>query len=397
MDIRLALAYGLSFMTLFATVFFLLVYLENHGRVRETPKPPKKLPSLTIIIPAYNEEDGIAHTIQSALDARYPGGTKNIIVVDDGSNDKTAAIAAGFAKKHKNVALMRQKNAGKARALNNALSKTKTELVATLDADSFMEKDALLHMVGYFSDKKVAAVTPLMKVHEPKNVLEKLQRVEYLLTVFSRKLQSFIHSVTVTPGPLSVFRRSVFDEVGGYDEGNILEDQEMAYRIQGKQYHIASSLDAIVYTRVPNTLKALVNQRVRWHRGGIRNIIKHSYLLSPKYGDFGLLVMPLAILSIFAVFIVFLLGVYAVLSGTVGELFAYGLENIYLGLTPLHVLGVLIFLATVAWAYIGIRQMQGERLSTPTLALYLLIYTPLITYFWLVTAFREIKREKLRW
>ncbi|MBI4361006.1 glycosyltransferase family 2 protein [Candidatus Micrarchaeota archaeon] len=397
MEIRLLLAYGLSFLTLFATVFFILVYLENRERVRESPKPPKKLPSLTIIIPAYNEEDGLAQTIQSVLDVDYKKGVKNIIVVDDGSKDRTPMIARPFAEKHKNVTLIRQKNAGKARALNNALSKTKTELVATLDADSFIQKDALLHMVGYFSDPKVAAVTPLMKVYQPKTVLEKLQRVEYLLTVFSRKLQSFIHSVTVTPGPLSMFRRNVFDEVGGYDEGNILEDQEMAYRIQGHQYQIASSLDAVVYTRVPKTLNALVNQRVRWHRGGIRNIIKHWYLVSPKYGDFGLLVMPLAILSIFAVFIVFLLMLYAVFSGTVGELFAYGLENIYLGLTPLHVLGVLIFTATVAWAYLGIRQMQGERLSTPVLALYLLIYTPLITFFWLVTAFRELRREKLKW
>jgi cellulose synthase/poly-beta-1,6-N-acetylglucosamine synthase-like glycosyltransferase len=228
-------------------------------------------------------------------------------------------------------------------------------------------------------------------------VIEKFQRIEYLLTVFSRKLQSFIHSVNVTPGPLSLFRRSIFNKVGGYDEHNILEDQEMAMRIQGHQYEIASSLDAIVYTRVPDNFSDLISQRVRWHRGGVRNILKHHYLVSPKYGDFGILVMPLAILSIFMVFVVLALATFTILTGAFGELFRFGLDKLYIGITPLHVLSLIIFIATVSWAYLGIRQIKGEHLSAPFLALYLIVYTPLITLFWVVTAIKEIRREKLKW
>ncbi|MBI5036128.1 glycosyltransferase family 2 protein [Candidatus Micrarchaeota archaeon] len=392
--IKALLEYGLAFLTLFATIFFLIVFLENYKRVKESPKPPKKLPSITIIIPAYNEEKTIAATIRSAIEAKYASGKKKIIVVDDGSTDGTLKVAKGFSNK---VKVLHQKNGGKASALNNALGHVDTELVATLDSDSFMTKDALLKLVGYFKDGEVGAVASLMKVYEPKNLLEKFQRVEYLLTVFSRKLLSFINAINVTPGPLSVFRRSVFDKVGGYDESNILEDQEMAMRIQANQYKIASSMDAVVYTVVPKTLGALIRQRVRWHRGGIRNILKHYYLVSPKYGDFGVIVMPLAIISIFALFLVFGLAAYSLLSGSANALLEYGLKSVYLGLTPLHVLSALIFIATITWTLIGLKQLKGEVLSLPFLILYLVLYAPLITLFWMVTAFRELKREKLRW
>jgi len=395
LDLKSILEYGLAFVTLFATVFFLLVFLENKDRVRESPRPPKKLPSLTILIPAYNEEETIAATIESALTAKWPGARKKVIVIDDGSNDATLKIAKTYAKK--GVLVLHQQNAGKGRALNHGLEHADTEYVATMDSDSYMEKDALLKLVGYFEDEKVAAVTPLMKVWEPKNTLQKFQRIEYLLTVFSRKLLSFINGINVTPGPLSMFRKSVFEHVGGYDERNILEDQEMAMRIQAHQYKIASSMDAVVYTAVPKSLGDLIRQRVRWHRGGIRNILKHHYLVSPKYGDFGVLVMPLAILSIFSLFIVFGLALYSLLSGAPNLLLTYGLEGLLFGLKPLHVLSAIILVSSIVWCYVGIRQLQGETLSAPFLALYLVLYAPLITLFWIVTAVKEVKREKLRW
>ncbi len=395
MDLKTILEYGLAFVTLFATVFFLLVFLENKDRVRESPRPPKKIPSLTILIPAYNEEDTIAATIESALHAKWPGARKKIIVIDDGSKDHTLKIAKSYSKK--GVLVLHQPNGGKGRALNHGLKHADTEMVATMDSDSYMEKDALLKLVGYFADPHVGAVTPLMKVWEPKNTLQKFQRIEYLLTVFSRKLLSFINGINVTPGPLSMFRKSVFDHVGGYDERNILEDQEMAMRIQAHQYTIASSMDAVVYTAVPTSLSDLINQRVRWHRGGIRNILKHHYLVSPKYGDFGILVMPLAILSIFSLFIVFGLALYSLLSGAPNLLLAYGVDGLLFGLKPLHVLSVIILVSSIVWCYVGIRQLQGETLSAPFLALYLVLYAPLITLFWLVTAVKEIKGEKLRW
>ena len=388
--------YGLAFITLYVTVFFLLVFLENRNEVRKEPEPPKVLPKITVLIPAYNEEECIAGTIESVLNAGYPKGKMEIIVINDGSTDNTLKIARKYEKY--GVKIIDKKNSGKAASLNVALKMAKGELIATLDSDSYAEKGAFQKMLGYFNDEKVGAVTSVMKVHEPKNTLQKLQSIEYLVTVFGRKILSFLDSINVTPGPLSIIRKSVFDKIGGYDENNILEDQELAMRMQSYHYKIESSMSAVVYTEVPTTLGALIKQRIRWQRGGIRNILKHHYLVSPKYGDFGVFVMPVAILSILLVFAVFALSVLSLLaSNPVSDVLAHGMDAIFFGFSGLQMLAVFILITTITWAVLGIRQIQGERISAPFLLLYLLLYAPLITVFWIATAVKEIKREKLRW
>ncbi|MEK6923779.1 MAG: glycosyltransferase [Candidatus Micrarchaeota archaeon] len=391
MDLAVAFEYGLAFLTIFVTVFFLLVLLENRGELNRRLALPRRLPLVSIIIPAFNEEESIEATIESALAADYP--RKQIIVVDDGSTDGTLRIARRFARC--GVLVLHQPNRGKGAALNLGLGHARGELVATLDSDSFLEKDSLRKMLPFFSNPRVGAVTSVMKVHEPRTPLQRLQRLEYLVTVFNRRLLSFINAINVTPGPLSMFRRKVFDKVGRYDERNILEDQEMALRIQAADYEIASSMDAVVYTRVPSTLQQLTRQRVRWHRGGIRNMLKHYYLVNPRYGDFGLFVMPLGIFSVFALFAVFAVAISALLSGS--PFLQYGLDAVFYSLTPLHFLSAIIFVGTVGWAYVGVKSIEGEGVNPVELMAYVLLYAPLITLFWVVTVFKELKREKLRW
>ena len=394
-DVRSVFEYGLAFFTIFLTVFFLLLFFVNRGGIARSPKPPKKLPTLTILIPAYNEEETIAKTIESVLEADYAPGRKKVIVIDDGSSDGTLEVAGKYARK--GVLVLHQANKGKAAALNYGLEHVKTELVASMDADSFIEKDALMKIVGFFSDPEVGAVTSVLKVWQPKSALEKLQRLEYLSMTFVRRLLSSINSINVTPGPLSMFRKKVFDEVGGFDVDNILEDQEIAYRIQAHNYKIESSMDAVVHTVVPASISALARQRVRWQRGGLRNIIKYHYLVGPRYGDFGMLIMPLAIFSVFVVFMVLLYIAYSAVNNSLGDMFRYGLDALVLGVRPLNVLSLIIFLGSVVWVVIGMRQLKGEALSPFWLFTYLVVYAPLITLFWIATAVKEIKRERLKW
>jgi cellulose synthase/poly-beta-1,6-N-acetylglucosamine synthase-like glycosyltransferase len=389
------LEYGLAFLTIFTLVFFLVVFVQNRGSMHRTPEPPKKLPSLTILIPAFNERETIAKTLDACIAADYHGGRKEIIVIDDGSADGTFDEAGRY--EELGVRVLRQKNGGKAAALNHGLREADTELIATVDADSYPEKDALLKLVGYFVDKDVAAATSVMKVWEPRSALEKFQRLEYLLMVFSRRILAFIDAINVTPGPLSMFRKSAVDAVGGYDEKSILEDQELAMRLQAHHYRICASMDAVVHTVVPKTVGGLINQRVRWQRGGMRNILKHHYLVSPAYGDFGVLMMPLAIVSILVVFLVMAMTAYYTFTEGPASLFAHGLEGVYLGLRPIHILTLIVLVSSVAWVLIGMRQLKGESLSPFWLAGYLMLYAPVLTFFWLVTAFRELRREKLKW
>lgn len=397
---RVLVDYGLSFLGIFVTTFMLLIYLQNARSARVDPAPLKKLPRLSVIIPAHNEEDTIKQTVDSVLRSSYPKSKLEVILVDDGSTDKTLELMRTRASRHsRTVKVIAKKQGGKGSALNAGLANARGELVATLDADSYVQPTALRQMTGFFRDGTVAAVTSVLKVTRPKNLLQEMQRIEYLVTVFSRRLLSYINSINVTPGPLSMFRAGVFKRVGGYDEKNILEDQEIAMRIQAHDYRIESSSKAVVYTNTPPTFSALMRQRVRWHRGGVRNIIKHYYLMGRRYGDFGLVIVPLSVFSVFATFLVLFLALSALASGSsaFASLFSQGLSALWIGVSPTHVLGALILLASFAWVYLGVTFHEGERVPAPSLLAYTFLYAPIISIFWVATAIKELKGEKLSW
>ncbi|MFH1210023.1 MAG: glycosyltransferase family 2 protein, partial [archaeon] len=193
----------------------------------------------------------------------------------------------------------KKENGGVASATNFAIKRTKTDLIAPLDADSFVTKEALKNMIGYFKDLKVFVVVPALVVYEPKGFIQNLQRVEYTLSVYLRKVFGLINSLTITPGPFSIFRRSFFEKHGYYDENNISQDMDIALRIQKQGYKIENSVNAVVYTVVPKTFKSLLYQRMRWYFGFITNMSRNKELFRPKFGYLGLLVLPSAFLAAF--------------------------------------------------------------------------------------------------
>ncbi len=398
MDPRIVFDYSLTFLGLFVTSFMILLFVQNLGRIKLDPAPLKRKPRLTVIIPAYNEEETIGQTVDSVIASDYPADKMEVILVDDGSADGTLSIMRSYSKRHPRlVKVIAKENGGKGTALNAALAVAKGDLIATLDSDSYVEPDALSKMTGFFRDGNTAAVTSVLKVAKPGNFLQQMQRVEYLVTVFSRRLLSYLNSVNVTPGPLSMFRAEVFEAVGGYDEHNILEDQEMALRIQAHNYRIESSMTAVVHTNTPQTFRALARQRIRWHRGGVRNMFKHYYLIGSRYGDFGMVIMPLGVFSILATFAVLLVVASRVLEFGLFSGLSYGLAGVWLGVSPLYILGAFIVASSLLWAYLGVSTHEGEAISPFHLLAYSFIYAPIITLFWLFTAFKELKGEKLSW
>ena len=238
---------------------------------------------MSIIVPAYNEEKYISKCLEMLLDIDYPRERLEIIVINDGSTDNTEREARKFEKY--GVKVYTQKNAGKGAALNHGLRIARGGFIVTMDADSYVLPGTLRQLLAFFrEDEKVMAVTPAIKIRPSKNLLVELQRIEYLMIIFSRKLLSFIDAVPVTPGPFSIFRASVFKEIGGFDENNLVEDQEIALRIQRHNYKIKSSVKAEVYTEPPDNLNDRLRQRIRWQRGGIRNYWKYKHMITPEYG-----------------------------------------------------------------------------------------------------------------
>jgi len=279
------------------TILFLLLFFTHEKKLFHRPKI-KKFPSVSIIIPAFNEEKVIEKTIKNVKKLVYPR-KKEIIVIDDGSTDKTYKIV----KRIKGIKIFRKKNGGKANALNFGLKRARGEIVVCVDADSYPEENALLKTIPFF-EKNVAAVTTSVFIKNPKNILEKLQEMEYIMIAWSRKILEYLDAIYVTPGPMSLYKRKVLLKVGGFDEKNLTEDIEIAWRLMKHKYKIKMVLDAKIYTNVPKNLKKWWHQRLRWNIGGLQTTFKYFNLfLNKEFKNIGMFLLPMSSISYVLTFV----------------------------------------------------------------------------------------------
>ncbi|MEK6979439.1 MAG: glycosyltransferase [Candidatus Micrarchaeota archaeon] len=388
--------YPVSFISIFVAVFFTLIYLKNFNRMEHKSKQAHGWePKITILIPAYNEENSIAACLDSVLASDYPREKMEILVLDDGSTDKTAEIAKRYSTH--GVIVCSKENTGKADSLNFGIKKSTGEIIATLDADSFISPYSIRRMLPLFEDETVGAVASAVKVKKAKNLLEEIQRIEYLFALFSRKVVSFIESVQVTPGPFSMFRRWIFDKVGDFDTKSLVEDQEIALRIQSHHYKIRCSLDADVFTEIPRTFLDLMKQRTRWQRGGFWNSLKYLKMINPKYGDLGMIILPFGVFGYLMLVIFLVLAVYYMFYGSpYQEALSY--DSYLLAFRELHVFGILMIGLAFLWLFYGMgRLFREQELHPVSIFLYIILYPMLITLFWFSAAYKELRGEGFSW
>ncbi|MDO8661103.1 MAG: glycosyltransferase family 2 protein, partial [Candidatus Woesearchaeota archaeon] len=293
--------WAVSFVSLWLTVLWLSVASFGQEVQRKLVKPSSKV---SIAIPVFNGENGITRTLESLKQLDYPQELLEIIVVDDGSSDKSVKVAKEFANKNKtmNIVILQNKlNQGKGASVNVALARASGVFFAEIDCDSHVAPDSLLLTLAQFTSARVGAVIPSIKVDNPKTVYEKLQRVEYILSDLVRQLMARMNTLFFTHGVLCVFRTDVLRKVGGFDgdRNNITEDLEIALRLRANHYTINMSPCSIGFTRVPWSFQKLWRQRVRWFRGFVYNHIKYRHLIAnPEYGLFGVFQLPLNVLSV---------------------------------------------------------------------------------------------------
>ncbi len=284
--IMLVVAFNALFLFNLFLYFMLYLNKKDFGVARK----PKNFPSIAVVVPVYNSLNTITKCLKSIKEMKYPKKVQ-IIVVDDCSTDGTREIL----EKTKGIILLKhEKNAGKAAALSTGIKKAGAKYIALIDSDSYPEKEALMKMMGYFWDKKIAAVTCLVLPDKKKTLLQKIQFLEYLLGFgLHNTLLSSIGSSYVVPGPLTIFRREVFDVVGSFEAGNLAEDMEFGLRMKKHGMNIANCHEALVLTDVPATIKNLFIQRDRWYRGAAFNFIRYRQLIfNKKNPDFGFFMMP---------------------------------------------------------------------------------------------------------
>ncbi|MBI4151390.1 glycosyltransferase family 2 protein [Candidatus Woesearchaeota archaeon] len=293
-SIVLWISYVLS---LYFAVFLLLVYFDKKTvfMKEKTETTLRSYPFVSILVPAYNEEKTIEKTLRSIQQIDYPHDHFEVFVINDGSTDRTEETIKTFIVDKPHFTLLSHPNRGKAASLNRALALAQGEFFACLDADSFVHPLTLRKMLASYQkedDPRVAIITPAMKVAEPKTVLQKIQWLEYLVMILFSRITATLHSLYVAPGPFSIYRTEIIRDLGGFDEKNITEDQEIAYRVQLQQYKIKQCFDGYVYTTAPAKLKPFYRQRRRWYLGSIACLHQYREMIANrKYGDFGVMQM----------------------------------------------------------------------------------------------------------
>jgi len=216
-----------------------------------------------------------------------------------------------------------EKHSGKANAINFGLKKAKYDIIVTLDADSELKEDALLQIVKPFSDENIVAVSGIVRAKDSKNPLVWFQDFEYILSSGWRFICNKIDGTYIFPG-FAAFRKDALEKIGGFSQDTFSEDFDIGLRLKKEGYKLAMS-KAVIYTRVPETFKGFVRQRVRWGRGTIQVMKKHyGIILNKKYGSVGLYGIPTQLYWYLHGFIYIPILFYQVFSGYFKSFLAYG-------------------------------------------------------------------------
>lgn len=405
--------YFFLFVTMYVEIFMLLVlFLRKKDIKKEATEDHNDLPhypEVTIIVPCFNEEKTVAKTLDSLLAMDYPKEKIFIIAVDDGSKDNTWKILQEYNLNHPEITIFHKENGGKHTALNLGIERSNTEFIGCLDSDSFVDSKTLKKMMLKFGkDDEIMAVTPALRIHNPKTIVQYVQSAEYYLGILSKKVQSFMGAIHVTPGPFTIFRREVFDKIGNFKSAHNLEDMEMAFRMQKHRLKIDNVHNAWVYTVGPNNFKKLYKQRLRWTHGFIENAKDYKELFfNPKYGNVALITLPVAALFIIAaVFWVFifiyrwsLFFINQILQWkTVGITyphFSFGFFYINAKLTI--ILSAVVLVLTVTLLISAHRMAEGKSRITKNILLYLLVY-PIISPIWVLKSiYNSVFSKKTNW
>ncbi len=256
------------------------------------PEHPDYKPEVSVLIPAYNEEAVIAETVSAALSSVYPH--LEVIVVDDGSADRTAEIVRSHFGRDPRVRLLMQSNQGKPSALNHGLSEAAGEIVVSIDADTVVDPEAISRLVRHFADPRVAAVAGNVKVMNRNRWITRWQALEYITSQnLEKRAFDLLNCIPVVPGAAGAWRADMLRSNGGFSGDTVAEDTDLTLTIRRNGWKILYDEDAIGRTEVPETVDALIRQRFRWTFGTLQAVWKHRDTVGkPRYGTLGWVAIP---------------------------------------------------------------------------------------------------------
>ena len=251
-------------------------------------------PRVAVLIPAFNEEKVIEQTVRAALASDYRD--LRVIVIDDGSSDRTLEIARHAFVREQNsgrVLILTKPNSGKADALGFGLQHLRDEeIFVGIDADTVIAHDAVSKLVPHFQDPKVGAVAGNAKVGNRVNLWTRWQALEYITSQnFERRALNTLGAVSVVPGAIGAWRTSAVREAGGYHTDTVAEDADLTMALLRRGYRVEYEDTALAYTEAPVNSNGLMRQRFRWSFGILQSVWKHRAAFGRK-GVLGWVALP---------------------------------------------------------------------------------------------------------
>ena len=380
--VRMFLLWAMT-ITFWSTMLF--VPMAIYSKYREQLQPELVIyPKVSVIVPAYNEEKVIGKTIEALIETKYP--KKEIIVVDDGSNDKTLEIAKRYAD---HVKVLHKENGGKSSALNLGIVYSTGEIIVIVDADTIIGRNSIKELLkGFLVHKDVAAVAGNVKVRNRINWLTKCQALEYITGIqIVRRAFDIFGTIAIVPGALGAFKKSLVKDVGTYRKDTIVEDFDITVKLLKSGFVTQGSTRAVSYTEVPSTLIDFVKQRKRWYRGNLQVLMRHSdALTNPRFGGLQRLAFPYLLLGMLVTPII---GFTAIANAIIGVIQGDGI----------FVLGVFVVFTVVHFLMSALALRIDE--DDPKLLAYsgflVLGFKQLIDFLLLKAIIEQITRRKATW
>ncbi|MFI6822034.1 bifunctional polysaccharide deacetylase/glycosyltransferase family 2 protein [Micromonospora sp. NPDC050187] len=254
-------------------LFLLALWHARRRRRRDWSWGPPVTEPVSVIVPAYNEKEGIAAAVRSLASGDHPGGIE-VVVVDDGSTDGTADIVAALGLP--NVRVVRKPNGGKPSALNTGVALARYDLIVMVDGDTIFEPDAVRRLVQPFADPQVGAVAGNVKVGNRRSMIAKWQHIEYVIGFnLDRRLYETLRCMPTVPGAIGGFRRQALAYAGGMTDETLAEDTDITMALGRAGWKVVYEESARAWTEAPTSLGQLWKQRYRWSYGTMQAMWKH--------------------------------------------------------------------------------------------------------------------------
>jgi cellulose synthase/poly-beta-1,6-N-acetylglucosamine synthase-like glycosyltransferase len=271
--------YLFALLFLFLLSVFIISLLAMFKRERDSGYEPK----VSVIIPCYNEEKRISDCLDALFNSDYPKEKLEVIIVDDGSKDKTLKILSAYKKDFPSLVILKNIHEGKSLSLNKGVKKASQGVIFTLDADTVIGKSTLRKLVQPLAKKEVGATNGSCIVRNKTSLLGVFQNLEYHYNNLVRKSFSLLFGNAIWFfGAFACYKKHILDKTGGFKTDTMTEDTDTALEISALGYRVVNVHDAFGYVLAPSGIRELVRERTRWWIGVLQALKKNKKLFSFK-------------------------------------------------------------------------------------------------------------------